>query len=225
MSANGETSLLAPIPCSLTGLALLQSPLYNKGAAFTKQERRDFDLVGLLPSNVATLEEQAQRAMQQYQTHRTEIGRNIFLTSMKEQNVVLYYRLLQDHLKEMFSIIYTPTEGEAIANYSRIFRKSEGCFLDISNMDDIETSLSRWNPEDIDIIACSDGEQILGRRLSTMLVHWILLTFRVQALATKVWAPYSSASPSWSCIRYAQVSTLVVLCQWCWMLVPTTRLS
>ena len=157
-----QRSASTPIPCSLTGLHLLETPHFNKGSAFTKQEREEFGLVGLLPSRINSLEEQAQRAMEQYRTHRTDIGRNLFLASMKEQNTVLYYRLLQDHLKEMFSIIYTPTEGEAIANYSRIFRRSQGCFLDIENIDDIELSMSRWEPDDIDIIACSDGEQILG---------------------------------------------------------------
>ena len=160
--SNDRRSALAPIPCSLMGSKLLETPHLNKGSAFTKQERQEFGLVGLLPGRINTLEEQAQRAMEQYRTHRTDIGRNIFLSSMKEQNMVLYYRLLQDHLKDMFSIIYTPTEGEAIANFSRIFRRSEGCFLDIEDTDAIESSLSHWEPDDIDIIVCSDGEQILG---------------------------------------------------------------
>ena len=82
---------------------------------------------------------------------------------MKEQNEVLYYRLILDHLKEMFSIIYTPTEGDAIANFSRLFRKPEGCFLSINEVDRIEEQLDSFgDPEDVDIIVVSDGEQILG---------------------------------------------------------------
>lgn len=85
------------------------------------------------------------------------------MTSMKEQNEVLYYRLIQDHLKEMFPIIYTPTEGDAIAAYSRLFRRPEGCFLDITQPDNIEKPLSRYGgADDIDVIVVSDGEQILG---------------------------------------------------------------
>lgn len=84
------------------------------------------------------------------------------MTSMKEQNEVLFYRLLQDHLKEMFPIIYTPTEGDAIAEFSRIFRRSQGCFLDIQDPDSIEASLSHWLDKDVEVIVCSDGEQILG---------------------------------------------------------------
>lgn len=143
--------------------------------------------------------------MEQYRTHRTDIGRNLFLASMKEQNTVLYYRLLQDHLKEMFSIIYTPTEGEATANYSRIFRRSQGCFLDIVNMDDIELSVSRWEPDDIDIIVCSDGEQILGIHVHARKLYTPKLTSPVlQALAIKESARCLLALLSWYCIPCVQ---------------------
>lgn len=156
-------STSGPQECALTGSSLLQTPYLNKGSAFPKEEREEFGLAGLLPSRVNTLDEQVRRAYDQYNTRRTALGKNIFMTSMKEQNEVLYYRLIQDHLKEMFPIIYTPTEGEAIQGYSRAFRRPEGCFLTISDPDNIETALDKWGPsEDVDIIACSDGEQILG---------------------------------------------------------------
>ena len=85
------------------------------------------------------------------------------MTSMKEQNEVLYYKLILDHLKEMFSVIYTPTEGDAIENYSRLFRRPEGCFLNIEDIDRIEDNINQFGEaEDIDLIVVSDGEQILG---------------------------------------------------------------
>lgn len=63
----------------------------------------------------------------------------------------------------MFSIIYTPTEGEAIANYSSLFRRPEGCYLTVEHPDRVETEIGRWGtPDDIDLIVVSDGEQILG---------------------------------------------------------------
>lgn len=63
----------------------------------------------------------------------------------------------------MFSVIYTPTEGDAIENFSRLFRKPEGCFLNIFDKDRIEEDLAKWgNPDDIDYIVVTDGEEILG---------------------------------------------------------------
>jgi malate dehydrogenase (oxaloacetate-decarboxylating) len=156
-----------PQDCSLTGQTLLQTPFFNKGSAFSQDERETFGLTGLLPSQIATLEDQVKRAYQQYQTYPSPLAKNTFMTSLKDQNEVLYYRLIQDHLKEMFSIIYTPTEGDAIANYSRSFRKPAGCYLNIAEPDDIEAALYKWGPaNDVDVIVCSDGEQILGSSVS-----------------------------------------------------------
>ena len=133
----------------------------NKGTAFTSAERKEFKLYGLLPPNVQDLDEQVERAYEQYSSRPNDILKNTFMTSMKEQNQVLYYRLILDHLKEMFPIIYTPTEGEAIAAYSKLFRRSEGCFLNIDDQDRVEDNMSIWGePDDIDVIVVSDGEQV-----------------------------------------------------------------
>ncbi|KAL2041898.1 hypothetical protein N7G274_005085 [Stereocaulon virgatum] len=156
-------STSGPEECALTGSALLRSSYHNKGSAFPSNERKDFKLYGLLPPNVQTLEDQVKRAYQQYSSRTDALAKNTFMTSMKEQNEVLYYKLIQDHLKEMFSIIYTPTEGEAIQNFSRLFRKPEGCFLNIYDQDRVEDNLAQWGePEDIDYIVVTDGEEILG---------------------------------------------------------------
>ena len=136
-------STSGPQDCALEGSTLLQTPYLNRGSAFTKEERDEFKLNSLLPSRVNTLDEQVKRAYDQYCNKRTAVGKNTFITSMKEQNEVLYYGLIQDHLKEMFPIIYTPTAGEAIQDYSRSFRKPEGCFLNIAKPDNIENALDR----------------------------------------------------------------------------------
>ncbi|KAL4862276.1 hypothetical protein BDV12DRAFT_179059 [Aspergillus spectabilis] len=152
-----------PIKCSLQGASLLGNSMYNKGSAFPENERKQFHLYGLLPPNIQTLDEQVDRAYEQYKSRPDDLAKNTFMASMKVQNQVLYYRLLQTHLKEMFSVIYTPTEADAIQNYSRLFRKPEGCFLNINDQDRIDESLANyWTGEDIDYIVVSDGEQILG---------------------------------------------------------------
>ncbi|KAI4121442.1 MAG: hypothetical protein LQ338_006363 [Usnochroma carphineum] len=153
-------STSGPEPCALTGSALLQSSYHNKGSAFPAEEREVFKLYGLLPPNVQTLDEQVQRAYQQYSSRTGALAKNTFMTSMKEQNQVLYYKLIQDNLREMFSIIYTPTEGDAIQNFSRIFRKPEGCFLNIFDKDRVYDNLAQWgSADDIDYIVVTDGEE------------------------------------------------------------------
>ncbi|RDL33317.1 Malic enzyme [Venustampulla echinocandica] len=152
-----------PQDCALTGSALLNTPFFNKGAGFTAEERKHFKLTGLLPQNVQTLEQQLKRAYDQYSSRRDDLAKNTFMISLAAQNTVLYFRLIQEHLKEMFSIIYTPTEGDAIQNYSRLFRRPEGCFLNINDVGRVHDDLAQWGaPEDIDYIVVTDGEEILG---------------------------------------------------------------
>jgi malate dehydrogenase (oxaloacetate-decarboxylating) len=88
-------STSGPLECALKGTVLLNHPYFNKGSAFTAAERRDFELTGLLPPSVQTLEQQAQRAYEQYSAGADDLAKNTFLTSMKEQNVVLYFKVRQ----------------------------------------------------------------------------------------------------------------------------------
>ncbi|KAH7155668.1 hypothetical protein B0J13DRAFT_469773 [Dactylonectria estremocensis] len=160
---NLPLSTSGSIDCALTGTALLNSAYLNKGSAFPADERRKFNLTGLLPQGIQTLDQQCKRAYQQYSTRADDLAKNTFLTSLNDQNEVLYYKLLQSHLKEMMSVVYTPTEGDAIQNYSRLFRRSEGCFLNIRDQDRVLHDLAQWGkPEDIDYIVVTDGEEILG---------------------------------------------------------------
>lgn len=156
-------SIEGPVECDLTGFHLLNSPIFNKGSAFTVEERDAFDLGGLLPCKVNTLEEQVDRAYAQFKYLKTPLAKNDFLVSMRTQNKVLYYELVRNHIREMLPIIYTPTEGDAIAAYSHRFRKPEGCFLDIEHPDSIDERLALYGEDkDIDYIVVSDGEGILG---------------------------------------------------------------
>ncbi|KAK3393917.1 hypothetical protein B0H63DRAFT_459505 [Podospora didyma] len=156
-------STRGPLECALRGTVLLNHPYFNKGSAFTGEERRDFGLSGLLPQGIQTLDQQVQRAYEQYSSRSDDLAKNTFLTSMKEQNEVLYFKLLHDHLEEMFSVVYTPTEGDAIQNYSRLFRRPQGLFLNVHDVDRVHEDLSKWGlADDIDYIVVTDGEEILG---------------------------------------------------------------
>ena len=94
------------VECALSGSALLQDPYFNQGSAFSARDRQAFKLTGLLPASIQTLEQQTQRAYGQYSSRDGDLAKNAFLNSIKLQNIVLYYRLLLDHLAEMFSIMY-----------------------------------------------------------------------------------------------------------------------
>lgn len=99
---------------AVRGEAILTSPRWNKGTAFTAEERKAFGVTGRLPFRVNTLDEQCDRAYDQLEMHESPLRKNTFLQSMKDQNWVLYYSLIGRHLKELIPIIYTPTEVRSL---------------------------------------------------------------------------------------------------------------
>ncbi|EEB07095.1 NAD-dependent malic enzyme [Schizosaccharomyces japonicus yFS275] len=148
------------------GTELLNSPRYNKGTAFTEKEREEYGLEGLLPPVVESLQQQVDRVYGEYSAiGDNPLAKNIFLASLRTENIVLYFGLVSQHLFEMLPIVYTPTQGDAIANYSNIFRRPEGCFLDIEHKDPelIRKILSQFGQgDDIEYIIITDSEGILG---------------------------------------------------------------
>jgi len=108
--ASSRTKNLVPIRTNIRGSELLNTPRLNKGAAFSREERSLFGLTGMLPWEVHPLEKQVARAYAQLQKQPTTILKHAFLASMRDQNQVLFFRLMQDHLKELLGILYTPGE-------------------------------------------------------------------------------------------------------------------
>lgn len=89
------------------GTALLTSPYYNKGSAFPPDERREFKLLGLLPPNVQPLESQVKRAYEQYSSCQDALTKNTFMTSLKDQNIVLYYKVHDFSDTEAWKLIWS----------------------------------------------------------------------------------------------------------------------
>jgi malate dehydrogenase (oxaloacetate-decarboxylating) len=149
---------------TLKGKDVLSNPFLNKGTAFTKAEREDLGLDGLLPPQVVTLEEQVKRVYEQYSMRTTDLFKNGVLYDLYNRNVVLFYRLLKDHLAEMLPIIYTPTVGEAIQSYSHSYRRPGGLYLSIDDPEGIEKAFTNLGqPKNgIDLIVVTDSESILG---------------------------------------------------------------
>ncbi|WP_171407855.1 NAD-dependent malic enzyme [Acinetobacter rongchengensis] len=141
---------------------LLELPLLNKGAAFTTHERNIFNLHGLIPHVVESIEEQSQRSYQQYCTFHDEINKHIYLRNIQDTNETLFYHLIEHHLSEMMPIIYTPTVGEACQRFSDIYRRHRGIFISYPDRAHIDDILNNVNKKNVKVIVITDGERILG---------------------------------------------------------------
>lgn len=149
-------------PPYLYGQALLENSVFNKGSAFTEEERDLYGLRGLLPPHVDTLEEQVSRAYGAYREASGDLQKHIFLRQLQDTNEVLFYRLLLGHIEEMLPIVYTPTVGLACEQFSHIYRRPRGLFISYPNRGNIRKILANRPVTDVDVIVVTDGERILG---------------------------------------------------------------
>ena len=150
------------IPDGLRGTDLLETPLLNKGTAFSDRERDSFGLRGLLPPHLETLTEQAGRAYEAYQAKEDDLERHIYLRQLQDNNETLFYRLMVDHVVEMMPIVYTPTVGLACQQFSHIYRRPRGLAISYPLKDSIEQILRNRPNVEVDVIVVTDGERILG---------------------------------------------------------------
>ena len=149
---------------TLRGRQILSYPRLNRGTAFSYAERHELGLTGLIPPAQVTLDQQVVRVYAQYQRQQSDLARNVFLREIQDRNEVLFYRLLITHLTEMLPIVYTPTIGQAIKNYSHEYRRPRGVYLSVDQPQLIEESLTDTDlrSEDVDLIVVTDAGAILG---------------------------------------------------------------
>lgn len=156
------TTSQRPLYIPYAGPALLEMPLLNKGSAFTQEERVAFNLIGLLPQDEETIDDQLKRAYRQYQQCSSDLERHIYLRAIQDDNETLYFRLVSDHLEEMLPIIYTPTVGKACQEFSNIYRNHRGLFINYSDREHMDDILRSATKDNVKVIVVTDGERILG---------------------------------------------------------------
>lgn len=149
------------VSVALVGGELIDTPLLNKGTAFTEDERRQFGLLGLLPPHVETLSEQVARAYDAFCAEPTDLEKHIFLRQLQDENETLFYRLLLENTAEMMPIIYTPVVGAACEQFSEIYRRPRGVFIAYPERDSLDEILANVD-RPVDVIVVTDGQRILG---------------------------------------------------------------
>ena len=144
--------------------SILNDPFLNKGTAFTQEERKELDLIGLLPPYIQTIEEQAAQTYAQMQTKVNNLEKRLFLMEIFNTNRTLFYYLFSKHLEEFNPIVYDPTIAETIEGYSDLFVDPQyAAYLDINHPENIEETLKNAaDNRDIRLIVVTDAEGILG---------------------------------------------------------------
>ena len=151
-----------PLYLPYAGSALLETPLLNKGSGFSAIERQSFNLTGLIPPMVESIQEQAERAYKQFSGFESAMDKHVYLRNIQDTNETLFYRLVDNHLEEMMPIIYTPTVGAACQQFSDIYRRARGLFISYPERENIDDILHNVNKQNVKVIVVTDGERILG---------------------------------------------------------------
>ncbi|WP_072152773.1 malolactic enzyme [Weissella viridescens] len=148
----------------MRGYEVLNNPFLNKGTGFTEVEREELGLVGLLPSHVQSIDEQANQAYAQYQTKATNLEKRLYLSQIFNENRTLFFNLLDKHVAEFMPVVYDPTIADSIENYSALFMNPQNAaFLDINHPENIQATLENAaDGREIDLLVVTDAEGILG---------------------------------------------------------------
>eukprot|EP00727_Mastigamoeba_balamuthi_P002032 m51a1_g11826 putative nadp-dependent malate dehydrogenase (544) ;mRNA; r:423465-425453 len=140
---------------------ILADPVYNKGTAFTTEERKALRIRGLLPHAVETIEAQAARAYAQLTSQPTPLLKYLYLSQLSQRNQTLFFYLVQHHVEECVPLVYTPTVGEGCTKFSAEFRNPTGLYITPEDKGHVAEILENW-PHEVEIIVVTDGGRILG---------------------------------------------------------------
>lgn len=144
------------------GYQVLREPAWNKGTSFSPDERISKNLTGLIPHVLESMETQCMRALRMINSRGTNIDKYLYLSTLKQQNTDLFYRLLMDNVAQMMPLVYTPTIGDVCLQYSTLYTHPEALYISIKQRKSMTTILRNWPYPDPSICVVTDGSRILG---------------------------------------------------------------
>ena len=152
------------VQIAVRGRQVLARPMLNFGPAYTVEQRKALGLTGLLPPAVNSMNDQLKRAYRQFRSQPDALSKYVFLNQLQDLNEILFYRLVAEHLDEMLPIIYTPTVGTAIQEFSSTFDRPRGIYLSIDDPEGIDDAFRAHgqHADDVDLLVVTDSEGILG---------------------------------------------------------------
>lgn len=146
----------------LRGYDALKSGVVNKSTAFTKDERQEMGLRGLLPHSTCDQDEQITRVLKNLRRKELDIEKYIFLSALQGRNQRLYYRTVIENIEEIMPLIYTPTVGQACKEFAHIFREPKGFYITPDDKGHIREMLDNWPSDNVRVVVITDGQRILG---------------------------------------------------------------
>jgi malic enzyme len=146
----------------LRGPQLLSHRMYNRSTAFSREDRRELGLEGLLPDVVSSMEQQARRAYANVARRTEPLDRYVTLAALQDRNEHLFYKVLGEHLEEFLPVVYAPTVAQACHQYGRFSRRARGLWITPEHKGRMTEVLANAPYEDVRLIVATDNERVLG---------------------------------------------------------------
>lgn len=144
------------------GVEVLRDRKISKSTSFTKEERQELGLRGLLPYSVGSQQKQINRVMTNIRRKESDIEKYIFLSALQDRNEQLFYKTIMQNFAELLPIIYTPTVGQVCKEFSQIYRNDKGFFITPEDKGEIRQILDNWPEKEVKVVVITDGQRILG---------------------------------------------------------------
>ncbi|SFC05389.1 malate dehydrogenase (oxaloacetate-decarboxylating) [Alkalibacterium subtropicum] len=144
---------------------VLNNPYINKGTAFTEQEREVFSLEGRLPPAIQTIDEQSDNFLRKLSGMGTDYDKHRYLMNLYADNRTLFFYIVENNIKKLLPIIYTPTIAEAVKHFSKDNDQArDAVYISTAKPDKIKSALenSTKNLSVIKLMVITDGEGVLG---------------------------------------------------------------
>ncbi|WP_114814387.1 NAD-dependent malic enzyme [Paraburkholderia kururiensis] len=150
------------VAAPLTGAALLHDPAKNKGSAYTREERRQLGLEGLLPHAVESLDRQVERVLSHLDSLDDDLARYVYLIDLEARNETVFYKTIMSDPKRFIPILYDPTVADACLAFGNLYRRARGMYITRDMKGRIAEVLRNWPEKDVRFICVSTGGRILG---------------------------------------------------------------
>lgn len=162
MAPNTVTKLEKAPKNNLGGLNLLHDPVRNKGTAYSRDERRQMGLEGLLPHAVETLDRQVERVLDHLDHVKDDLDQYSYLMDLEARNETVFFKAIMSDPKRFIPILYDPTVADACEAFGNLYRRPRGMYITRHMKGRIAEVLRNWPEKDIRFVCVSTGGRILG---------------------------------------------------------------
>jgi len=160
---GGNFRFLAPLNArKAKGTDILNDPFWNKGSAFTREERDRLKLRGLLPSVYMTLEEQVHFFLVRLREVPDPLQKSLMLSELANRNATLFHRVLIEEIEEIAPLVYTPTVGLVCQQFSHNFTRPRGLTFTPDDRGSMAIMMQNWSHSSCQVAVVTDGSRILG---------------------------------------------------------------